>query len=208
MQGFLNFTFYLFILAFIKKCSNLRGLQTIRGVWQCQTKACILGSPHVGNLEMIFPKIQDKMARWLQFKLCVFCKKSAESKKNAGLARGRDKSWHLGYGLPIASITRENWYPVLWSLASRGYFTNQVFGNWKRVFSWNTRKSLVGKVVGSIKMHACAEFGDDCTSFDVALSLTELAWVESHATSYMIACFVRDSHFSLSYVVSSDRTWN
>ena len=67
----------------------------------------------------------------------------------------------------------------------------------KWVFPLNTRKSLVEKLVGGINMHACAEFGDDCTSFDVSLALTEVTWVESHATSYMIACFVRGSHFSL-----------
>ena len=67
---------------------------------------------------------------------------------------------------------------------------------------------LVGKVIESIEVHACAEFGDDCTSFDVSLALTEVAWVESHATSYMIACFVRGSDFSLRYTVYSDCMWN
>ena len=78
----------------------------------------------------------------------------------------------------------------------------------KWVFPGNTRKSLDGKVVGSINMHVCAEFGEDCTSFDVLLALTEVAWVESHATSYMIASFVRGSHFSLRYAASRDCTWN
>ena len=122
-------TFSSFILAFLKKSSNLRGLQTVRGVVKFRNKPCILGPPHVGNLEMIFPKIQDKMARWLQFKLWVFSKRSAEFKKYAGLARGRDKSSASRYGLPIESTTRENWCPALWSFASRGSFTNQAFGN-------------------------------------------------------------------------------
>ena len=78
--------------------------------------------------------------------------------------------------------------------------------NW--IFLPNTRKYLVGKVVGSIKVHACAEFGDDCTSFDMPLAYTKVAWVESHANSYMIASFVRGSDFSLRYAVSSDCTWN
>ena len=80
--------------------------------------------------------------------------------------------------------------------------------NKKWVFPPNTRKYLVGKVVGSIKVHACAEFGDDCTSFYVSLALTQVAWVESHANSYMIASFVRGSDFSLRYAVSSGCTWN
>ena len=63
--------------------------------------------------------------------------------------------------------------------------------NKKWVFPPNTRKYLVGKVVGSIKVHACAEFGDDCTSFDVPLALTQVPWVESNATSHMIACLMR-----------------
>ena len=57
-------------------------------------------------------------------------------------------------------------------------------------------------------MNACAEFGDDCTSFDVPLVLTQVAWVESNANSHMIACFVRGSHFSLRYAASRDCTWN
>ena len=57
-------------------------------------------------------------------------------------------------------------------------------------------------------MHTCVEFGYDCTSFDVSLALTEVAWVESNANSYMIASFVRGSDFSLRYAVSSGCTWN
>ena len=76
------------------------------------------------------------------------------------------------------------------------------------VFPTNTRKYLVGKGVRSIKVHAYAEFGDDYTSFNVSLALTQVAWVESHTNSYMIACFVRGSDFSLRYAVSSDCTWN
>ena len=148
------------------------------------------------------------MARWLEFKLCVFCKRSVESKKNAGLARGRDKSWHARSGRPMASATRENWSPALWSLGCRGSLQTKHLENKKWGFPPNTRKYLVSKVVGSINMHACAEFGDDCTSFDVPLALTQVALVESHANSYMIASFVRGSDFSLRYAVSSGCTWN
>ena len=50
-------------------------------------------------------------------------------------------------------------------------------------------------------MHAFDEFVDDCTSFDVPLVYTQVAWVESHANSYMIACFIIGLDFSLRYAV-------